>query len=139
MRVAAVDFGTARIGLAVSDELGMLAHPRPAVRAGNPRAAIEALRRTADDERIDRFLVGLPLEMRGAEGAAARRVRAFAQKLADGTGREVELVDERLTTVQAMRRLREGQGKVKRQRVDGAAAAIMLQAWLDRQRASEPR
>jgi putative holliday junction resolvase len=138
MRVAAVDYGKARIGLAVSDDLGMLAHPRPALRATNPRAAIEALRRIADDDGIERFLVGLPVEMRGVEGPAAGRARAFAQKLADGTGRPVELIDERLSTVEATKRLREGQAKRGRERVDGAAAAVLLQAWLDRRPESEP-
>jgi putative Holliday junction resolvase len=112
----------------------MLAHPRPPLGGTNARAAIEALRRIADDDGIERFLVGLPLEMRGAEGPAAARARDFAQKLADGTGRPVELVDERLSTVEAKRRLREGQGTRGREAVDGAAAAVLLQAWLNRRK-----
>lgn len=108
MRVAAVDFGKARIGLAVSDDLGLLAHPRPALPAANVRGAIRELVRIADEEGIERFLVGWPLELRGAEGPAAGRVREFAQSLADLSGRDVELVDERLSTKHATRRLREG-------------------------------
>ena len=140
MRVAAVDFGKARIGLAVSDELGLLAHPRPALGGANIRAALKELGRLAKDEGIDRFLVGHPLELRGAEGPAAARARQFGQDLADATGCEVELVDERLTTVEATRRLRERDelGDPSRERlrdrVDGAAAAILLQAWLDGRR-----
>jgi putative Holliday junction resolvase len=84
-------------------------------------------------------LVGLPLNREGEEGREAKRVRKFAQMLADATGREVELVDERFSTVEATRRLREGGVSARRgrQRVDAASAAVLLQAWLDRSRARE--
>jgi putative Holliday junction resolvase len=104
MRVAAIDFGKVRVGVAVSDELGLLAHPRPPLGGANPKALIAALGRMAEDERIERFLVGLPLDRRGQEGREAERVRRFAERLVDATGVLVELVDERLTTVEATRR-----------------------------------
>lgn len=80
-----------------------------------------------------RFVVGLPLDMRGGEGAAARDARTMARRIADATGRLVELWDERLTTVQAQRALRasEVHGKKARDRVDEAAACAILQSWLD--------
>jgi putative Holliday junction resolvase len=80
--------------------------------------------------------VGLPLDRQGEEGREAGRARKFAQALADAAGREVELVDERLSTVEATRRLREGgvSAKKGRQLVDGVAAAVLLQAWLDQRR-----
>src|SRR3954471_4233827 len=95
MRVAAVDLGKVRVGLAVSDELGMLAHPRPPLPGQNRKVLLAELVKLARDEAIDRFLVGLPLDRGGHEGQSAVRARRFAQVLADATGREVELVDER--------------------------------------------
>ena len=136
MRVAAVDLGKVRVGLAVSDELGLVAHPRPPLLGGAPRRLIAELVRLARAEKIDRFLVGLPLDRSGREGREAGRARRFAQSLADAAGREVELVDERWSTVEAARRLREGGVSARRGRqlVDGMAAAVLLQAWLDQHR-----
>ena len=136
MRVAAIDLGEVRVGVAVSDELGMLAHPRPPLSGTSHRRLIGELVRMARAEGIERFVVGLPLDRRGGETAACSRARRFAQELADATGRLVDLVDERLTTVEATRRLRDGgvSAKRARRRVDGAAAALILQTWLDRMR-----
>jgi putative holliday junction resolvase len=133
-RVAAVDLGKVRAGVAVADDLGMLAHARPFVDARSRKALLAALVELAREEAIGRFLVGLPLDLHGEHGPAARRALAFAQELSNATGLEVELVDERLTTVQASRRLREGgtSAREERSRIDGAAAAVLLQAWLDR-------
>lgn len=133
-RIAALDPGDVRIGVAVSDELGMLAHPRAAIDARRERRALEELARLAEDEAIERFVVGLPLDMRGVEGARAEKARAFATRVAEATGRPVELVDERLTTVEASRRLREAGagGRRGKGRIDSASAAVLLQAWLDR-------
>ncbi len=133
VRVAAIDLGRARVGLAVSDELGLLAHPRPHLdgqRGGGLLAALVALAR---DEGLERFLVGLPRTLRGDEQGGARRARAFAAALAERTGLPVELVDERLTTVEARSRLRAGglNEREMRARIDSAAAAVLLQSWLD--------
>jgi putative Holliday junction resolvase len=140
MRVAAVDLGKVRVGLAVSDDLGVLAHPRAALPGGNRKQLLGELVLLARDEKIHRFLVGVPLDRQGGEGREALRARKFAQLLADATGREVELVDERLSTVQATRRLAEGGISAKRRRplVDSASAAVLLQAWLDRGRQEAP-
>lgn len=132
-RVAAIDLGKARVGLAVSDELGLLAHPRPALDGASLKALLGALVALAREEHVGRFLVGLPLDLRGGEGVAAQRAMRFCQKLADESGCAVELVDERLTSVEATRRLKE-QGKRRdeiRDGVDSASAAIVLQQWLD--------
>ncbi len=140
MRVAAVDLGKVRVGLAVSDELGMVAHPRPPLAGGQPRKIVAELVRLAAAEGIARFLVGLPLDRRGGEGREASRARRFAQALADAAGCEVELVDERLSTVEATRRLQEGGVSARKGRklVDGMAAAVLLQAWLDQPRRGGP-
>ena len=132
-RVCAVDLGKARVGVAVSDELGALAHPRPALDGGNRKALLAALTKLVETEGVERFLVGLPIEMAGGLGAAAERAHRFASALAEATGREVELVDERLTTVEASRRLSEAGTRKKKQQaaIDSASAAVLLQAWLD--------
>ncbi|MCS6900606.1 MAG: Holliday junction resolvase RuvX [Myxococcales bacterium] len=133
MRVAALDVGKARIGVAVSDELGLLAHPRPFVPARNREAALHAIKLLQREEGIERFLVGLPRRLGGEAGSIAAEVIRFAQEVSNLTGCEVELVDERWSTVQASRALRAGglSSKEQRGRVDSAAAAVLLQAWLD--------
>jgi putative holliday junction resolvase len=133
-RAAAIDLGKARVGIAVADELGMMAHARPPLDGKSTKALLAALVALVREEQIDRFLVGLPLEMNGEEGPAARRALALAQQIADATGVEVEMVDERLSTVEASRKLRDGGVRARQQkgRVDGAAAAVILQHWLDR-------
>jgi len=133
MRAAAVDLGTARVGVAVADELGLLAHPRPFLPGKSPRSVIEALARLAEDEGITLFLVGLPLKLDGVEGPPARRARRFAEQLRERTHLPVELVDERLSTREARARLREGglNDRQARGRIDSAAAALLLQSWLD--------
>ncbi len=132
-RVAAIDLGKTRVGVALSDELGMLAHPRPALSGKNDKQLLAALTRLVQSEGIGRFLVGYPLSMSGREGVAAKRAVRFCQRLANTTGVEVELVDERLTSLEAERRLTAAgasRAEVKA-RVDGEAAAIILQQWLD--------
>lgn len=132
-RTCGVDPGKVRIGVAMDDELGLLAHPRGALDGRDRKAAFAALRRMAEDDGVGRFVVGLPLDMHGGEGAAAREARSFAQGLANATGREVVLWDERLTTVQAQRALTaSGRGRREsRRRIDEAAACAILQAWID--------
>lgn len=132
-RVAAIDLGKARVGVAVTDELGVMAHARPFLDGRSRKALLAALADLCREEGVERFLVGLPLEMNGDEGPAAQRALAFAQELADATGVEIEMIDERLSTVEASRRLRDRGVKARDQKhlVDGAAAAVILQAWLD--------
>jgi putative Holliday junction resolvase len=133
MRVAAVDLGKVRVGLAVSDDLGVLAHPKAPLAGRDRRRLLAELGRLARAEHIDRFLVGMPLNQRGEEGREATRARTFAQALANATGCEVELVDERLSTVEAKRRLEEAgtSSRRTRSRIDSASAAVLLQAWLE--------
>ena len=133
-KTAALDLGKARVGLAVSDELGMLAHPRPPLDGRNQAALLTNLVDLAEDETITHFVVGLPLHLDGREGSGADRARRFCQKLATRANVTVELIDERLSTVQAERALKEAgatRAEIKK-RIDGAAAALLLQLWLDR-------
>ena len=136
MKVAAIDLGKARVGLAVPDELGMMAHARPPLEGRNRKALLAELVLFARQEGIERFVVGLPLELDGSRGPAARRAAAFAQERADASGLDVELVDERLTTVEATRQLRASgvSSREAKGRIDGVAATVILQAWLDGRR-----
>lgn len=137
-RVCALDLGAARVGVALADELGLMAHPRGFIAAKPRPAMLEALKDLVKEEGITRFVVGLPLDMRGTEGEAARRARDMAQAIADATGCEIELWDERLTTVQAQRELTaSGLKREKaRARIDEASAVTILQAWLDARRSA---
>ena len=134
--MAAIDLGKARVGVAVTDELGLMAHARPFLDGKSRRPLLAALAALAKEEKIGRFVVGLPLEMNGDHGPAAQRALEFAQQLADATGVEIEMIDERLSTVEASRRLRDRGLSSREQRslVDGAAAAVILQSWLDTKR-----
>ena len=122
-----------RVGVAIDDELGSMAHPRGVLDGRDRRKLVAAIAELAREEGIARFVVGLPLDMKGGEGEAARKARAIAQEIADATGCEVELVDERLSTVQAKRALdaSEVPGRKQRAKIDEAAATTILQAWLD--------
>jgi putative Holliday junction resolvase len=134
VRAAAIDLGAVRVGLAVADDLGLLAHPRPFLDGKNQHALLRRLKELKEEEQIELFVLGLPRELSGREGPAAKRARAFAKKLEEATSAKVELYDEWLSTREAAGRLR-AQGlnaKQQRGRVDSAAAAILLQSWLDR-------
>jgi len=137
MRAAAVDLGKVRVGLAVADELGLMAHPRQYLDGRDQRRVVADLARLAEAEGITVFVIGLPRQLNGKEGLAAGRARRFAEQLAKRTQARVELIDEWLSSVEAHARLRE-QGtnsREARERVDSAAAAVLLQSWLDGQRA----
>lgn len=132
MRVLGIDHGTVRVGLALSDELGVLAFPFEVVGEG------EAVRRIGEVVRergVTVVVVGWPVRMDGTEGSATERVRGFLEKLRPvlPDGVVVHLRDESLSTVTASERLRAAGRKAKRQRpvIDQAAAAVILQEYLD--------
>jgi len=132
-RTLGLDLGEARVGVAVDDELGKMAHPR-GVLPGRDRGALwSAIARLARDEGAGRIVVGLPVDMRGHEGDAAKRARRDAQAIADATGLDVELWDERMTTLEAARALRSSgvRGEKAKHHIDEAAAVAILQSWLD--------
>jgi putative Holliday junction resolvase len=138
MRALGIDFGERRIGLALSDPTGTLASPLPTLkrRAGKrpPLAAIEAI---AQENEVGILVLGLPLTLKGEDSDWTRTVREIGDALARRTGLPVHFVDERLTSVRAERAVRSiGLPKGKREqkdRVDAAAAVLILQGWLDSQ------
>lgn len=131
-RIMAVDLGSVRTGVAVSDELGMLAQPWKTLPGGDK--ALDAVVAAVGELKPSRVLVGLPRNMDGTYGPAAESARAFADQLRARVSCAVELWDERLTTVAAQRALQESGRKARDQRgvVDQVAAQILLQSWLDR-------
>src|SRR5215470_12792693 len=105
MRIAALDVGEARIGVAISDELGITAQPLGVVQRVGGRTDLRALADLLAPYTPEKIIVGLPLGMSGAEGSQAVRVRAFGERVGAHLGLPVEYWDERLTTVAAERAL----------------------------------
>jgi putative Holliday junction resolvase len=134
LRVLALDLGSKRVGVAVSDATALLASPVTTIERSTDRrrdrARVAAL---VAEEEAALVLVGLPLNMDGSRGPAAEAAQAEAEALGAVLDVPVVLVDERLTTVSADRALLERgvRGPERRRRVDRAAAAVLLQAWLD--------
>jgi putative Holliday junction resolvase len=139
----AIDPGTVRAGLALSDEDRVLATPRATVDATDRLRLVATIVELCRDEAVRRIVMGLPRHMTGELAAKAPAVLDLAKRVADATGLEVELVDERLTTVEASRKLAADVGKTRGRSnkrkgsstgIDAAAAAVLLQSWLDRPR-----
>ena len=132
MTVAAVDLGRRRIGLAVSDDSEAHVFPLGAVERRGGRADFQEIARCLRDYRVERIIVGLPLNMDGTEGASARSGRAFAERLGEELKLPVELFDERLTSFEAEDRLKDAgvARKAKRAAIDAIAAAVILEGWL---------
>jgi putative Holliday junction resolvase len=138
MRVLGVDLGSKRIGIAVSDRSGTIATPLTVVaRSGDVAGDHRRIKALVEEEAAERVVVGLPLNMNGSSGPAATSAAAEARALATVVGVPVETHDERRTTVTAQAVLRERGVRAKGQRneIDKVAAAVMLQSWLDSQRA----
>ena len=131
-RILALDLGGRRIGLAVSDPLGLTAQGLETLERRNRRQVLDALKRLAQQYQVGMVLVGQPLHLSGRAGAQSQRAEAFAEDLRR-LGLEVRMWDERLTTAQAQRVLRSsGVGLEKRRRaVDRLAAVLLLQSYLD--------
>jgi len=132
MRIAALDVGEARIGVAVSDELGITAQGIGVVRRVGGRRDMEALAALLAPYGPERLVVGLPLTLGGSEGPQAAKVRRFAEQAAAHLGLPLEFWDERLTTVEAERTLLEADVSRRRRRevIDKVAATLILQGYL---------
>ena len=132
-RILALDLGKKRIGLALSDPLGITAQGLPTLQRVNIRTDLAALDRLATEYDVGLILLGLPLHMSGEEGRQSGYAREFGERLAERTGREVRLWDERLTTVEAQRVLKSsGISTQKRARaVDQLSAQILLDSFLN--------
>ncbi|HKW29093.1 MAG TPA: Holliday junction resolvase RuvX [Verrucomicrobiae bacterium] len=133
MRILALDHGTKRIGVAVSDETKTIAQPLEYIPAEPFADFLARLKKLLVEKEVDLVLIGLPRNMDGTYGPAAQKVEAFVAVLRSAIAVPIKTWDERLTSAQANRILI--QGKVRRdqrkEKVDKMAAAILLQSYLD--------
>jgi len=132
-RILAIDFGARNVGLAVSDELGVTAQGLPTYRRSNKKTDFDHLRRLIRQYGVREIVMGLPLRMSGDEGIQAEKVHAFAEELRGKFKLPVHLFDERLTSVEANRVLRETEMSIRRRAevVDRLAATLILQSYLE--------
>ena len=132
-RVLGLDVGARRIGVAISDLLGITAQGLETIQRRNKRTELAALEKVIREHGVSEIVVGLPLRMSGAEGIQAEKMRVFVNELRKRFNLPVHLWDERLTSAQANRLLRETEMSIKRRGevVDQMAAVLILQGWMD--------
>ena len=135
-RVLGLDAGARRIGIAISDPLGMTAQGLETLHRKNKKHDFSYLYRVIRDYDVKEIVVGLPLRMSGVEGAQAEKIQAFAEDLRKHFKLPVHLWDERLTSAEAHRLLRETDLYIEKrgQAVDRMAAILILQSWMESQR-----
>ncbi len=135
-RAIGIDHGEARIGLAISDELGLMAHPLETIRVKEVPDPVGRIAAIVVRDGVDTIILGMPRNMDGSYGPASEKVRAFAEKLRKRIPScTVHLWDERLTSVAAQRILHDNGRNTKQGRgvIDQVAAHLILQGWLDSQ------
>lgn len=130
-----IDHGSKRIGLAVSDPGGSVALPAGTLESRGLARDLAAIRQLVEERQVERIVVGLPIHMDGRPGRQAEAAQKFAEHLARELGLPVETLDERWTTQEAERTLRETgrKGKKKRAVVDSVAATLLLRTYLERE------
>ena len=133
MTILCLDVGDRRIGLALSDPSNLFAVPLGAIRRTRRDSDIDAVILHATERNADRLVVGVPLSLNGREGPQARKVNGFIQALGRKTSLPIHRVDERFSTAEAERRLRQAgvEPSREREKVDAAAAAVILQDYLN--------
>lgn len=133
-RVLGIDYGRKRVGVAVTDPLGIMAQPLPVIHNVDEIATCAQIKKICDEKDVKRIVVGLPKNMDGSLGPMAREVEEFARLLARETRITVETFDERLTSFDAESRLAEAglHWKQRKKRIDQVAAVLILQSWLER-------
>ena len=135
MPVLGIDFGSRRIGLAVSDAEDRIALPLDPIESGGPEKDLRSLGDLVRERGIDRIVVGLPIGLDGQRGAQAEAVGRFADSLRETLALPVDLLDERFTTRMAERTLDEGSRRGRRKKkavIDSVAAAMLLRTYLER-------
>jgi len=134
-RVLGLDMGQRRIGLALSDSLGLTAGPLGVLPNTGTQGTIKAIEAIVNKHQVNAIVVGLPLTLKGSRGSQAQKVESFTRELGKTVSLPIFLVDERLTTVQGERALREIRAPRKRRDevIDQVAAQLILQSYLDSQ------
>lgn len=132
MAIAALDLGRRRIGVAVTDAAAMGAHPIGVVERRALKHDLDAIAAMLRDRQVSTIVVGLPLNMDGSEGPAARGAKNFAERLAEGLGVTVEMFDERLTSFEARERLADMPARkgTRKTGLDALAAVVILEGWM---------
>ena len=130
-RALAVDIGDVRIGLAISDQSASLASGYGYLPFHGYNDLVEKLLKIAEKESVSEFVIGLPLNMDGRRGMQANKAEKLADLLRSKSQRPVNLMDERLSTVEASRQIHASGKKVSKGNIDEVAATIILQAYLD--------
>jgi putative holliday junction resolvase len=137
-RILAIDYGARRMGLAVSDPLGITAQGLETLERKNKRSDFGRLERLLREYQVREIVLGYPLRMSGQEGTQSQKVAEFAEELRRRFALPVHLWDERLTSAEANRLLREAELSIQKraQAVDRMAATLILQSWLQSREAS---
>ena len=133
MRILAIDHGSKRIGIAISDELKLIAQPLEYIPAEPFADFMVRLDEILRAKQVDLIVVGMPRNMNGSYGPSALKVREFVSALKGALAIPIKTLDERLTSVQAHRYLTEAEvrGRLRKEKVDQSAAAVLLQSYLD--------
>lgn len=136
MRIMAIDYGEARTGVAISDEMGLLAGFTTVIQSHRAEVVLEELCRLIDRHQVTELVLGIPRNMDGSEGARGALYRAFAAQLEQASGMAVHLWDERRTTIEAHQILHASGKRMKRHKktVDAVAASLILEGYLARKR-----
>lgn len=134
MRILAVDYGTARTGLAISDPTGTLASPLCVLNIKNRNRLIEAIKDKVAEYKIEKIIIGSPKRTDGRDSEMQNKINDFAELLFSATELKPEFINETYTTVIAAKKLHENQKNSKQQKsiIDSAAAAVFLQDYLDK-------
>jgi putative Holliday junction resolvase len=141
LRILAIDYGRKRIGLAISDPLGITAQPLAPIVEDSPEKVLRHLEKIVKEIEVEEVVVGLPLQLDGTEGLAAKEVKRFAETLSKTISVPVHLIDERLTTALANTLLSHAGQRLKKrkERLDTVAAQTILQTYLQTKQSSSEK
>ena len=133
MRIIGFDYGSVRIGVAISDQAAIIAQPKGNIDAEPRKECIKKIKELCTEVGAEQIVIGLPKHMNGDEGESAKAARLFGSAIAEATNLPIDFLDERLTTVSANNVLTEFNMKApaKKEKIDSVAAAIILQNYLD--------
>lgn len=132
MRLLGIDYGDARVGLAVSDPLGWTANPLPHLKGGNPERFVKELQPLLKEYGVEKIVLGFPKNMNGTIGPRGELTQELAARLEEETGLPVILWDERLTTVSATHIMNQTnvRGKKRKEQIDSLSAVLILETYL---------
>jgi putative Holliday junction resolvase len=133
-RTLGIDYGEKRIGLAISDPLGIIAQSLPTLIVSKNQDILSEIKKLIKEYEISTIVLGLPKNMDGTLGEAGKKVMEFGKELSQNIGIKVEFWDERLSSVESLKTLREEKRKIKRKKelVDKISASLILQGYLDK-------